>query len=236
MSAPTINEAVEEETDASLVACLNALASSNRLAILRKLRTPRALKEIEVSDAEGTSHAPLARQTVRRHLDPLIETGIVQTRDATRDYGDTTEFVINHQRIYALADEVRGLARLRPSVEPEAPTLRGESRSASPQNGSALVLVKGLDEGTMYSLDPVDGRTRWDIGRRRGAGIPLDFDPAVSSEHATIDWDGTGHGIKDGGSRNGTTLNMRPIPTEERLPLAHGDIIGVGLSYLVYWR
>lgn len=236
MSGRVVNATVDAGSDASLVSCLDALASANRLEILRRLRTPRALREIDVHDADSSTGAPLARQTVRRHLDTLIESGIVQIREAKREYGETSEFVVNHQRIYALSEEVRALAKLRPSIEPEVPTAPGGARAPARRQGHALVLVKGLDEGTMYSLDPVDGRTSWDIGRRRGSGVPLDFDPAVSSEHARIQWDGKAHILEDAGSRNGTTHNMRPLAPGQRVLLEHGDIVGVGVSLLVYWR
>lgn len=224
--------------DTQLAALLGALASGTRLSILRTLRQPKALAEIEVRPPEegGTGRA-LARQTVREHLDRLIQSGLVTTREVDRDYGATVEFLVNHQAVYAMSEELRGLARLRPAVEPEAMTVVAPREETPTARGPALVVVKGLDEGTTFDLRPrPTGPSEWVIGRRRGLAVTLDFDPYISTENARVAWDGTAHFIEDlPESRNGTTVNFRPIPKATRHPLRHGDIIGVGRSLLVYW-
>src|SRR5687767_3964350 len=56
--------------------------------------------------------------------------------------------------------------------------------------GPCLVLVKGLDEGRTFALPPPKaGPKSWNIGRRRGAPVSLDFDPFVSTENAAIIWE-----------------------------------------------
>jgi DNA-binding transcriptional ArsR family regulator len=221
------------EDDKTFVACLEALASLNRLLILRSLRTPRALSEIQVPD-NGTGQ-PLARQTVRRHLDTLLDAGVVLAREGQRNYGDTNEFVVNHQRVFALAEEMRGLARLRPSVEPELLTLPATAASAPAARGPTLVLVHGLDEGSMFPLAPAREGETWVLGRRRGVAVSLDFDPSVSSEHATLTWQDGRPALRDLGSRNGTTHNLRPLAPQQAVRLSHGDLVGVGRSLLLYW-
>ncbi|HWH08207.1 MAG TPA: FHA domain-containing protein [Candidatus Thermoplasmatota archaeon] len=221
--------------DAALVKRLEAIANLNRVLILRAIRVPRALREIEVRD-EGTG-PPLARQTVRRHLDMLIATDLARAHDGARVYGETTEFVLNHQRLYSLSEELRALARLRPIREPEGET-QAFRKSVSPvQGGPALILVNGLEEGMRYEVAPTPRKSEWLIGRKRGADVPLDFDASASAENALVRWLGDGHYLEDlPGSRNGTHLNFARLAEGEVRKLSHGDIVGVGRCLLVYWR
>lgn len=220
--------------DGILVEALQAIASPSRLGILRQLRSPRALREVVVR-GEDNGGAPLARQSVRKHLDTLIDAGLVFSRTGERDYGETSEFIVNHQRIYLLSEEVRGLARMRPTVEVDHPTIAGGAASPIPRGRPLLVLVKGLDEGATFDLRPQEEPHRWVVGRARGSGVCLDFDPSVSSENALIEWRDGAHHLRDlPGSRNGTTHNLRPLGTNEQVRLDQGDIIGVGRSLLVY--
>ena len=223
------------EHDAALVKQLEALANLNRLLILRAIRVPRALREIEVRD-EGAG-APLARQTVRRHLDTLIAGDVVRTHDGAREYGETTEFVLNHQRLFSLSEDIRALARLRPTREPEGETQAFPKAAQPAPGGPALILVNGLEEGTRHDVSPARGKTEWVIGRKRGADVPLDFDASASAENALVRWLGDGHYVEDlPGSRNGTTLNFARLREGEVRKLSHGDIVGVGRCLLVYWR
>ena len=101
MGRQLVGVAMTSSSDAKLAECLDALSNPMRISIMRALRTPRSLREIEVrseGEDEGERGAPLSRQGVRRHLDQLIAAGVVATRPGTREYGDTTEFVVNHQR------------------------------------------------------------------------------------------------------------------------------------------
>jgi len=221
--------------DDVIVRTMSALANVNRLAIMRSLRAPKALREIQVRD-EGEGQV-LARQTVRRHLDVLLEAGLAVSRDAGRGYGETSEFIVNHQRLFALSEEVRNLAKLRPSVELDVLTVPGGGIHAPVAKSPSLVLVKGLDEGRRFELDPTGGQRSWVVGRRRGLDVTLDFDPSTSSENAIVRWAGDHHTVENvAGSRNGTTHNFRPVGVGEQCLLRHGDILGVGRCLLVYWR
>jgi DNA-binding transcriptional ArsR family regulator len=224
--------------DEVLARSLDALATASRLALIRELRTPKSLSEIRVG-AVGDPDRPLSRQAVREHLERLMEIGVVLAREAARGYGETMEYSLNHQTLYALSEEFRGLARLRPTLEPALPTLSvgpggdGSSAASSP----ALVLVKGLDEGRVFDLRPPPGAgsAHWIIGRRRGVQVALDFDPFVSSEQAVVEWDGRAHCLRDlPESRNGTLVNFRPLERGEARALAPGDVVGVGRSLLVF--
>lgn len=221
--------------DESLATALGALSSPTRLQILRALRTPKTLAEIHVRAPEADRN--IARQTVREHLNKLIQVGMVATREVDRAYGDTVEFIANHQTIFALSEEMRGLSRVRPMLEPDAATVHSPSAERAVEApGARLAMVKGLDEGTTFDLRPPGARGEWVVGRRRGIAISLDFDPYVSSENSRILWDGSSHLIEDlPDSRNGTTLNFRRLSRGEIHPLRHGDVVGVGRCLLVFW-
>jgi hypothetical protein len=243
MAAPMTSRVRAEDAsaqDRNLAAALEVLASPIRLTLLRQLRSPRALREIEVRVAEEGQQGParnLARQTVRDHLERLLAIGVVTTRSGERSYGPTTEYLLNHQAVYALSEEFRELARLRPAHEPNVQTVVHPAAAPAPESdGPCLVLVKGLDEGRQFPLPPpAGGRRTWTIGRRRGLEVALDFDPFVSNENAMVVWEGGRHHIEDlEGSRNGTLINFRPLAKGARHPLRTGDVVGIGRSLLMY--
>ena len=223
--------------DDALSRSLTAIAHPSRLALLRQLRTPRTLREIQLPAPDEPDRS-ISRQAVREHLDRLLAIGVVHAREATRDYGETTEYSLNHQAIYALAEEFRGLARLRPSFEPVGVTVARRPGAAEPRapEGPCLVLVKGLDEGRSFPLVAQPGGSRqWTIGRRRGLDVSLDFDPFVSTENALVVWEDDAFAVQDlPDSRNGTTLNFAPLEKGERRGLRTSDVIGVGRSLLVF--
>ncbi len=223
--------------ESTLAASLAALGSPVRLRIIRVLRRPSALNEIEIRSPEPDGHErPLARQGVRRHLDVLIDAGLVSVRDVHRDYGDTVEFVTNHQRMFLLSEELRALARVRPAVEPEGPTVAEGAGWSAGGSGPRLVLVKGAEDGAAFDLAPQGAEATWVVGRRRDADVSLEYDPSVSAEHAYVRWARGAHWIEDRPSnRNGTFHNFRRLPPGGSARLAHGDLIGVGRSLLLYW-
>ena len=57
-------------------------------------------------------------------------------------------------------------------------------------------------------------------------------DPAVSTAHATIKFDGQNYIVSDLGSRNGTFVNGERVSGPRQLQ--HGDLIGLGLSKLTF--
>lgn len=213
------------------------LGNPLRLALLRELRTPRALREIEVRGHRADAGRTVARQTVKEHLDRLLQAGFAIAREAERPYGATREFLVNHQALFALSEQVKDLARLRALVEPPVPTAPRNAASSPPSEGARLVLVKGLEEGVTFDLRPrPGGPARWIVGRRRGVAVSLDFDPYLSGENSLLTWDGMRHLLEDlPGSRNGTRVNYRRLEPEERHPLRHGDLVHVGGCALLYW-
>lgn len=223
--------------DERLCEALAALANPLRLALVRKLRTPRPLGDIDLRAADGEDARPLSRQGIKEHLTRLIEPGIVRVVPGGADGRSPVQYVTDHQAIFSLAEETRLLARNRPTVEPDVQTVRVPSDpGASRMPRDCLVLVKGLDEGRVFDLSPQRARS-WLVGRRRTAAVCLDFDAQVSSENALIEWDGSHHTLRDlPGSRNGTTLNLAPLPKDAAVRLSHGDLVGAGRTLLLYRR
>lgn len=231
-----MEEAIPPERD-PLLRCIEAIASPTRLALLRDLRSERRLGEVDVRvpEADGRLRR-LARQTIKFHLDALAEAGIVSTRPAEAEGAHGPAYSLNHQRLYALSEDIRGLARIRPAVEPEAVTMPRPASEQPRREGPRLVLLKGLDEGATFSLRPEGGAGQWVVGRSRSCDVPLDFDPSISHRNALVLWEEGRHLLEDvPGSLNGTFHNLRRLAPGERVALSHGDVVGVGRSILVYW-
>lgn len=233
------------EADERLAGVLLALASANRLALLRQLRAPLHMTEIELtpesvggrSGTAGGEDRAIARQAVRAHLRKLIDAGAVSMApDPTR--GGSLQYVVSHQRLFEIAEEIRGLARLRPLRElaPRPTVADARERSAS-ATFPRLLLVRGLDEGRTFPLvAPAQAReASWVIGRRKSCDVVLDYDAFASQENSRIAWTPGRFEIESlPSSRNGTTLNEEALGAGEPVPLVHGDVIGVGRSTLVF--
>lgn len=219
---------------------LETLSSPTRLEILHALRAPRALHEIRVTPSlsrEGESEdRPLSRQAVTRHLDVLVDAGLVRRTDAgPRARGDA--FVLNHERLFAVVDEMRNLAKMRPLVEDASlgeTIARSDAAEPRLPSGPRVLLAFGRDDGVSFSLAGPSG-PRWTVGRAPACEIRLDYDPFLSSEHAAIERSSAGAiTIEDLDSRNGTWVNWSRLKPRSPRPLAPGDLISLGRSVLVY--
>jgi hypothetical protein len=76
-----------------------------------------------------------------------------------------------------------------------------------------------------------DGTLKLLIGRSAGSDLVID-DPAVSSNHAVIRWDGAQAIVSELGSSNGTFLNGMKIGSVA--PLKNGDQLAFGMSHFIY--
>lgn len=218
---------------------LEALASPIRLELLRALRTPLELHEIHLEpgvtrDGEREGR-PLSRQGVSHHLDQLLEAGLVQ-KLAARSGPRGQAYVLNHERLFAVVDEMRGLSKLRTAARPPAPlgqTLVGGQRPEAPlPPRPRLMVAYGRDDGAAFPLEA--GATRWRIGRAATCDIRLDYDPYLSSESCILERNESVYVVRDLGSRNGTWVNGEQLPSGEMRALAPGDLLGVGRSTLVF--
>lgn len=113
-----------------------------------------------------------------------------------------------------------GRTRRVESIEPEPVQPFLERHRAS------ITLLRGPAAGTEFLLQ---GR-RTIIGRSPGAGIRID-DASVSSEHAALELDGEGFGIRDLASTNHVFVNGAEVLSS---PLKHGDRIRLGECELQY--
>lgn len=225
-----------------LVKTLEAMGNPTRLTIIQRLATPRALHEIDVPQRrEGDRDAPLARQTIRWHLDRMIEAGLIDKLELNADEPSNGAYVTNHQRIFSLSEEIRALGRIRPEVEVRAETAVASSRNHASgawlEDRACLVMLHGLEVPQTFPLQESAGDPPYVIGRRRGLALSLDYDSAVSAENSIIRRSGDGHDIEDiEGSRNGTYVNFERLAAGTPRRLAHGDIVGIGRCLFVYRR
>ena len=101
----------------------------------------------------------------------------------------------------------------------------------TPTAGPKFVLVTGTDAGRVFRLrepSPDDG---WSLGREAAASLRLPDDPYVASRHARI-VERDGRHVLVAGAR--TFHNWRLMEPGAEAALAMGDLVGVGMTMLVY--
>lgn len=218
---------------------LKALANPVRLEMLDSLRFPKISSELRVGTRRGSAERagprPMARQSVERHLETLQAVGLVSHREVHRQGRTLEEYVLNHQQVFAVIEELRKLTTLRPAAPVDAYATRPAQPSAGGTwaPGPKLVLVSGPLEGAVFPLR--SPQASWSLGRGRAAGVQLDYDPYMSVEHAEVSRDKESWFIRDlPRSKNGTSVNFAPLAKGAWVPLQTGDIIGVGRSLMVF--
>lgn len=230
-----------EKSYQTLAQHLEVLASPTRLHLLHLLRTPRRLHDIRVEPSLVRSgenpERPLSRQGVARHLERMVEAGLVK-RISGPDARHADTYVLNHQRVFALVNEMRNLSKLRPiatlaqgTARTVAETLARDLRLPS---GPRILVAYGRDDGTVFSLQGPPG-SRWRIGRALSCEIRLDYDLYVSSENSVVERTPEEFVVRDlRGNRNGTWVNWRRLPPGGSERLHPGDLLSVGQSMLVF--
>lgn len=216
---------------------LRVLGVPNRLELLRKLQVPHTLGEIILPPGRReklrSPDRPISRQAVEGHLRKLEELGIVASRQGEQHGRAVTEYLVNHGRLFVVADELRRLSLIRPAIAGMTVTsMRGAPTSGpSPlPEGPALVLANGPLEGTIF---PLEGLGPWMVGREKGLAVPLPYDPFISKENARVSREGSAFFVQAlPGARNGTRVNWRLLAEGETVRLKPGDAIGVGRSLL----
>jgi DNA-binding transcriptional ArsR family regulator len=227
---------------ARLAEYLKALGNPNRLELLYALRAPRAVSDIELhpeQTREGENpERPISHQAVRDHLAKLRAIGVVAVQRSERNGNIVDEYVLNHQKLFAIVEELRALGELRAQTETPLATIAGEREPAPARDtGPRFVLVRGQGEGRVFPLrkETLGADRGWIIGRKRGLAVSLDYDPYVSSENAEVLLNGSGFTLLDlRTSRNGTLHNFKAMARGASVHLADGDIVGVGRTNLVF--
>ncbi len=227
-----------------LEASLKVLAYANRLDLLAMLREPHTLEEIRLEPGPAKAgerpERPISRQAVAYHLQQLVEAGLIRSAPTQREGKKTlNEFSVEQANLYALVEDFRRLSTLGATKkQPLTETVGMEANALEPWNpGAKIVLVHGVYEGKAYPLNQATAKPPrgWVIGRRASSHVCLSYDPYVSNENAEVLQRRDGMHLLDlRSSRNGTFLNWERIKPGEEVPLAAGDIIGVGRSLLVY--
>ena len=224
---------------AAIARSLELLAVESRLELLHALRTPQPLHEIRVAPSQSRKgenpERMISRQAIARHLEMLQDAGLVdRLPDAT---GRGERYVVNHERLFALVDEMRGLTRLRPVFTRDAGSR--ETMESDHEVGRAiappprLLLAYGRDDGVSFPLADRPG-AQWRLGRSPSCEVALDYDPYLSSVHCTIERTQDAFVLRDPGSRNGTWVNWDRVTRDAPRRLSSGDLITAGRSVLTF--
>lgn len=227
-----------------LARMLEVLANPNRLRLLHQLREPKATSEItlqpEAPRKGENPERPISRQGVQLHLERLASIELVATSKEHRGKALVEVHTINYPRLFALFEEFRALGLIKPLRESAAQaTIPGSGLSGPPKASAPhLMIVRGLQEGTVFSLAD-ENRTApgsWLLGRKRNLPVCLDYDPYVSAENSELRRrsDGAFTVRSLSSSRNGTTVNLRLLGVDEECPLRHGDLVGAGRTLLIF--
>lgn len=224
-----------------LSAYLAALHYPLRLELLHQLRTPKLLGEIHVVPHRahgGSPERPAARETVREHLDKLVEVGLVRVDTVEADGRSQNRYAVVPQKLYELTEEMRRLSTVYAGrgVGADVTGTLGDAAEVPAMTGPRLVLVHGLYEGKAFPLTEAaahDGA--WVLGRARGLAVCLDYDPFVSLENAAVARVDDRFEVSDlPQSKNGTSVNWALLPKGGSRALRSGDLIGVGRSLLLF--
>lgn len=225
-----------------LAETLSALSYPARLQLLDILRFPHTAAEVRLTPtrvvAGENPERAVTKQAVQAHLDKLVDAGLVRVTSVELGGRQANEFIVNSQRFYAIVEDLRRLCVRyagRGPVGDQTGTLGGAPAGAAPR-GPRLTLVHGVYEAKAFPLTSATAREgRWTIGRQRGVGVSLDYDPYVSGEHAHVTLGPKGYTLTDAAeSKNGTFVNWEPLPKGGSQLLRAADIIGVGRSLLCF--
>ncbi|MGY1724770.1 FtsK/SpoIIIE domain-containing protein [Blastococcus sp. SYSU DS0533] len=100
------------------------------------------------------------------------------------------------------------------------------SLAAGRTHGWQLRVLGGPDSGLVAEL-PAGGH---ELGRRSGFGFT---DRAMSRRHALLRLGADGATLRDLGSANGTALEGEPVPEDDDVPVAPGQVVQLGDTRLV---
>lgn len=202
---------------------LAVLASPTRLALMDRLARPAFAPDLE-------EELKLARQTVKKHLDQLIEAGLVEARPAKRGVFPATEYVASAPGVFAFKENVLSLATppAMATIHNTAPAFTTRDVHARP--GAGLFVVHGRTLGEWFALDPTRACT---IGRDEANDVALPWDPFASARHAIIERSPAGWTVLDLDAKNGTLVDLAAVPRGARVPLSPGSVLGIGKSLFV---
>lgn len=216
---------------AALARDLRPLSYEKRLELLHFLTRPHYLEEI-------ATHLKMARQAAQKHIDQLLDIGVIKKQPGQRPSGPVVEYVVVPQRLFSLSEEFGKLGVLKPLGGEEAlsrtQVVTKAPKAQTTALGPALVCVHGMKVGTFFRLGGTPGP--WTIGRDADRSISIDYDPFVSNRHAEVHLRNGQYVLVDTFSTNGSFLNWERLSRGGEASLNPGDVVGVGKSLLVFRR
>ena len=211
-----------EERDA-LATQLAVIASPVRLALLDRLVSPAFAPDLETEFG-------ITRQSLKRHLDQLLEAGLLEAQEAKRGIFPAIQYASSATGVFALKEAIAALAT--PPAASQAPETVPSRMAPQPTSGRGpgLVAVHGRRRGEWFRLDPLRVST---IGRDEANDVALPWDPFASGRHALLSRTAHAWSVRDLNSRNGTFVEFELVPKGTEAPLVPGDILGIGKSIFV---
>ncbi len=210
-----------------LAAWIRGIAAPARLQLLRRLQVPHRLAEIRI---EGPTGRPMARQTIRGHLQSLQDVGLVVAYPVQQGSATATMYRLEPTRLFVLLDTLNSLGLVAGGEETLVATPDHEDAVPAWPNGPGMVLVNGPQAGWMM---PLSGPGPWLIGRGRGNEVHLPHDPFVSKQHAVINGRAGHRRIVPVSTTSPTTVNHMAVGSDGHR-IRPGDLIQVGRSRLLY--
>jgi len=214
---------------------LRPLGNPTRVRLLNLLTVPRYLEEI-------ASYLKINRYAAKKHMDQLVRTGLVSKTPTQREQGLVVEYRVVPQKLFELFDSMRALGTLRPvpgireapRVDRTKLSTPAKARPSSDALAPRLVVVYGVDLGTVIPLESAKGGASWTLGRDAACDARLESDPFASARHVRIDRQGGSYTITDLYSTNGTFLEWERLPAGQPRALENGHVVGVGKTLFLF--
>lgn len=231
----TGEEAMGRPSVEELESVFEVLSNRTRLQILIQIQEPRSAREIKVTpsrDDEFSEDRYISTEAVKQHLRKLGKLDLVhKEREGRRNI-----YSLNHSRLFAALETARQLSLVRGQVDQEGSTMTlAREMESSKSEDPHFVISRGVQEGKAMVLDWYGVKDAWTIGRDPECDIALDYDAFVSAEHAEVRHEEGRFVLVDNpANTNGTFLNWEPLDEGEAVEIATGDVVGVGMSLLVF--
>jgi len=233
-------DGISERDLANLGVYFQALGFPSRLHLLNLLQVPRTAQEIHLAptrpDRTARGDRSVSRQALSGHLRKLLDIGLVEAAPGRRGGRTVTEYVVSHARLFALVEEMRRLALIRPPPGPAGVTVLHDEAGQRATGPAPSMTPSVGPEGRAYALA---GPGPWTIGRLPTCEVCLPHDPFVSKRNSVLRAVRAAAGgpawaveaRRD--ARNPTMLNWQPLEPGAVAPLRSGDVLRVGRTLLV---
>lgn len=209
---------------AALAKAFEVLASDVRLDLLHRLARPRFVPDL-VRDTG------LRRQTLSRHLEALVEAGLVRAVESRRGALPATSYQADPGGLFAFKESVNEIAVPAPPAPRQATRPAGAAKASRRTEAAGLLVVHGEAPGRWFALED---RDTFVVGRDARCEVPLEWDPFASARHAMLRRGPAGWTVTDLRATNPSLVNFSPLSPAGTLPLSDGDVLTVGRSHLVF--